>query len=318
MFNNSTGVPLTMNVAPTGTANCNGGGFGNGMWGDGSWIFLIILFALIFGWGNGGWGGYGNGGGQSTSVYEGYVLNNDMSQLSRQISDSTAMTERKLDSITNGLCDGFYTTAQQINGVNMGIASAQSGIVNAITTNGYENRLGQQNIQTQIANCCCDLKQLNGDLKYTVGSTGADISRGVERGFADTNYNIATNANMLDRTIADKFCQTNFNAQTNTRDIVDSQNAGTQAILARIDAMENSRKDEKIAELTAKLNRADFAASQAAQNAYLVGELGYKCPQPAYVVQPPQQVSFATNCSGMATFANNGCGCNLYNGTTIA
>ena len=82
------------------------------------------------------------------------------------------------------------------------------------------------------------------------------------------------------------FCQTNFNAQTNTRDIVDSQNAGTQAILARIDALESSRKDEKIAELTAQLNRADLAASQAAQNTYLLSELK-PCPQPAYVVPNP-------------------------------
>lgn len=31
--------------------NCNNGG----MWGDGGW-WAIILFAMIFGWGNGGWG----------------------------------------------------------------------------------------------------------------------------------------------------------------------------------------------------------------------------------------------------------------------
>ena len=95
MFNSTNNVPYSVPVAPiTG----NGGGFGNGMFGDGSWIFLIILFALIFGWGNGGWGGYGNGGG-STSVYEGYVLNNDMSMLQRSIADSTNMLERRTDKI---------------------------------------------------------------------------------------------------------------------------------------------------------------------------------------------------------------------------
>lgn len=129
---------------------------------------------------------------------------------------------------------------------------------------------------------------------------------------------MATHANMLDRTVSDKFCQTNFNMQTNTRDVIDSQNAGTQAILARIDALESSRKDEKIAELTAKNFDLRLAASQEAQNRLLINELGYQCPKPAYVVQPPQQVSFATGCNGVATFANNGCGCNLYNGTTIA
>lgn len=285
MFNNGS-VPFTMNVAPTGSAN--GGGFGNGMWGDGSWGFLIILFALIFGWGNGGWGGYGNGCGQSTSVYEGYVLNNDFSQLSKQISDAYSMTERKLDLVNNGLCDGFYTNAQLINGVNMNIANAQTGITNAITTNGYENRLGQQAIGQQIANCCCDLKQLSGE----------------------TNYNIATQANMLDRTVSDKFCQTNFNNATNTRDIIDSQNAGTRAILDKLCQMEANAKDEKIADLTAKNFDLRLAASQEAQNNFLVSKLGYQCPKPAYVVQPPQTVSFPIGCNGYANYTqNSGCGC---------
>ena len=45
-------------------------------------------------------------------------------------------------------------------------------------------------------------------------------------------------------------------------------------------------KDDKIAYLTAKLNKADLAASQAAQNTYLISELK-PCPQPAYVVPNP-------------------------------
>lgn len=263
--------------------NGNGNGF---FGGDGWWV--IIIFALIFGWGGNGNGFFGNGGG-STSVYEGYVLNNDFSVLSNQMSQGFASQERKLDGITNGLCSLGYDNLAQINGVNMNIANSAANITNAITTNGYENRLGQQGIQTQIANCCCDLKQLGGE----------------------TNYNIATQANMIDRSISDGFCKTNFNAQTNTRDIVDSQNAGTRAILDKLCQMENNAKDEKIAELTAKNFDLRLAASQEAQNNYLVSQLGYQCPKPAYVVQPPQQVSFATNCGGVATFANNGCGCGL-------
>lgn len=263
MFN-STNVPYSVPVAPI---SGNGSGFGGGMWGDGSWIFLIILFALIFGgWNN---GGYGYGGGQSTSVYEGYVLNNDFSQLSKQISDAYSMTERKLDGVNNALCDGFYTNAQLINGVNMNIANAQTGITNAITTNGYENRLGQQAIGQQIANCCCDLKQLSGE----------------------TNYNIATQANMLDRSVADGFCQTNFNAERNTRSIVDTQNAGTQAILAKLNDMETARLREKLeAERDAKyalqgqLDRAQLRTD-------IVNDVR-PCPKPAYITCNP----FCCNC----------------------
>lgn len=50
--------------------------------------------------------------------------------------------------------------------------------------------------------------------------------------------------------------------------------------------MEVNAKDEKIAELTAKNSDLRLAASQAAQNTYLLSELK-PCPQPAYVVPNP-------------------------------
>lgn len=283
---NTASVPVSIPLGFQG--NGNGSFLGANGIGD---LAALIIVAGLFGWGgygNGGWGGFG--GGQSTSVYEGYVLNNDFSQLSKQISDTYNMTDRKFEGLANGMCSMGYETQGLINGVNTNIMQ------------------GTNTLQAAVKDCCCQTQQNIADVKYTIGSA-----------HADTNYAIATNANMLDRGIADGFCQTNFNAERNTRSIVDSQTANTQAILAKLDAMENSRKDEKIAELTAKLNRADFAASQAAQNEYLVNRLDpHPCPISAYVVQPPQQVSFATNCNGMATFAN-GCGCNqFYNGTTIA
>lgn len=73
----------------------NGGGFGD--WGG---IILLFVIAAMFGWG----GGLGGGNG----VNNGYVLSSDF-----------AMTERKLDSIANGLCDGFYTNAQLNNNIAM-------------------------------------------------------------------------------------------------------------------------------------------------------------------------------------------------------
>lgn len=94
-------------AAITGNNN-NNGGFMNG---DGSW-WLIVLFLFIFaGWNNGGYGG-GQGG-----VSENYTLISDMGQL-----------ERKIDTVNNGLCDGFYSTAQLINGVNMQAATNTAAI----------------------------------------------------------------------------------------------------------------------------------------------------------------------------------------------
>lgn len=246
MFNMNNGtLPVSI---PLSTGDV---GFGNG---NGSWLFILVIFALLFGWGNNGWGGYG---GQSTSVYEGYVLNNDFSQLSKQISDTYNMTDRKFEGLANGMCSMGYETQGLINGVNTNIMQ------------------GTNAIQTQLAQCCCDNKSAIADVKYTIGSANAD-----------TNFNISTQANMLDRTIADKFCQTNFNAQTNTRDVIDSQNANTRAILDKLCAMESNAKDEKIADLQARNNDLRLQASQSMQNDYLISKLR-PCPSPAYVVPNP-------------------------------
>lgn len=275
MFSNGSSIPVTMNVAPTGSSN---GGFG-GSWGDGGWWIIILIILIFGGWGN-GWNNGGFGGGQSTSVYEGYVLNNDFSQLSKQISDTYNMTDRKFEGIANGICSLGYDQLAQMNGINSNIMTVGNSI------------------QTQLADCCCKTQQNIKDTQYVIGSTGADISRGVERGFSDTNYNLATQANGITTAISNGFCQTNFNAQTNTRDIVDSQNAGTQAILARLDAMETSRLREKLeAErdaryaLQGQLDRAELRTA-------IVNDVR-PCPIPAYQA-----------CNPWATCGcNQGCGC---------
>ena len=266
MFSSNNGYSLADIAAATGN---NGNGFMNG---DGAW-WIIILFLFVFcGWGGygygaGGFGGFGGQGG-ATSVYEGYVLSNDMNMLSRQVSDGFNSQERKLDSISNGICSLGYDQLAQINGINTNIMS------------------GVNTLQAAIKDCCCQTQQNINDTQYLIGSNAAEISRGIEKGFADTNYNLAIQANGLSTAVANGFCQTNFNAQTNTRDIIDSATANTRAILEKLNKMEIDAKDDKIAYLTAKLNKADLAASQAAQNTYLISELK-PCPQPAYVVPNP-------------------------------
>lgn len=261
MLNNSS-TPFTMPVTP-----CGNGGFGG--FNDGGW-WLIILFALIFGWGNNGFGGFGRG--QSTSVYEGYVLNNDFSQISKQISDTYNMTDRKFEGIANGICSLGYDQQAQMNNLGMNIMN------------------GTNTLQGAIKDCCCQTQQNIADVKYTIGSTGAEISRGVERGFADTNYNLS-----------DKFCQTNFNLSNGTRDVIENQSANTQAILQKLDAMETNRLREKLEaerdarySLQGQLDRAQLRTQ-------IVDDIR-PCPRPAYLSCNPW-----------------GCNCGNNNyGTTIA
>ena len=59
------GMNTTMLVGPTATPYGQGGGFGNGMGGDGWWILLLFLLLGNRGWGN----GIGGGNGGSDSLY---------------------------------------------------------------------------------------------------------------------------------------------------------------------------------------------------------------------------------------------------------
>lgn len=155
--------------------------------------------------------------------------------------------------------------------------------------------------------------------------------RGLERGLCDGFYGVQNGLNTIGHQISDCCCATqraidgvNYNMATsfanlqntmcgNTRDIIDSQNAGTRAILDFL-------TQDKISALTAENQSLKFAASQSRQNDYLasvadaktaelIRRLGADCPTPAYVVQPPTPVNFPTNACG--TFAGwGGYGCN--------
>ena len=94
-------------------------------------------------------------------------------------------------------------------------------------------------------------------LGHQMSDCCCSIERGLERGFADTNYNLATQSCEIRHAIADS-----------TREVLD--------FLVK----------DKIATLTAENQGLRFAASQAAQNAYLVNELR-PSPVPAYPVANP-------------------------------
>lgn len=238
---------------------------GDGLFGNsGSWIWVILIIAIFFG-GFNGRGLFGGNGGQGTS-YDGYVLTSDFSQV-----------ERKLDTVNAGLCDGFYTQAQLIAGVNQNIAAGFAAQNTAMVQNGYETRIAVNGIGQQLSNCCCDIRE----------------------GISGVNYNIAQQTNALQKQISDCCCenraaiaQVRYDMSQNTRDIVDNANANTRAILDYL-------CQDKIQTLQAENSALRLKASQEAQNNYLVNALRPN-PTPAYVVPNP----FCCN-----TSTGNSCGC---------
>ena len=123
------------------------------------------------------------------------------------------------------------------------------------------------NMAAQGAACCCETQRL------------------IERGLCEVNYNILTQSNA-----------TNTNISNAARDIIENNNNGVRSILDFL-------TQDKIATLTAENQALRLTASQQAQNAFLIDQLGTKAPVPAYVVANPYA-------SYGGTYFNTGCGCN--------
>ena len=179
----------------------------------------------------------------------------------------------KLDQHTYGLADSTYA-------LNNTITSGFHGVDNAICNLGYNVQSGFNTLGHQISDCCC----------------------ATQRAIDGVNYNMAKG-----------FCDLGNAMNINTRDILESNNAKTRAILDFL-------TQDKIATLTAENQNLKLAASQSNQNAVLMAAMdankaeilrrtGAECPTAAYIVQPPQPVTFPTNCCGQFTGYNNGCGC---------
>ena len=275
----------------TGRNGSSSNGFGDVFGGNGAWFIILFLIFAIFGWGRNGFGGNDNGGnGGSSMTYVPYGfggIGNAYTDATIQRGFDNQAVINKLNGLENGLAEGFYA-------VNNTLCQGFAGVNQNIMQNGYESRLATQNLSSQLANCCCDL-----------GYKIQDCCCTTQRSIDNVNYNMAMNANNIQQTLCN-----------NTRDILENNNNNTRAIL---DFLTN----DKISTLQSENQALKFQASQTAQNAFitanqeaqtaeLIRRLGADCPQPAYVVQPPQPVTFPTNCCGQFTGFNNcnsNCGC---------
>ncbi len=253
-------------LSPADIAAVSGNNRNNGGFMDNGWLWIIVLFLFC------GFGGNMFGGRGASGAADNYVLASDFATIQRQIDSAASTLERKADITQSGLCDGFYamntTLLNGFSGVNQNM---NNGFMNAeLARCNQQAALMQQlnNMQMQQANCCCETRE---------------AIQGV-------NYNLATQA-----------CDTRNTIQNATRDIVDNQNCNARAILDALTAQRIEAKDAKIAEQNQQIFAAQLAASQAAQNAYLVNQLK-PCPIPAYLVQNP------SCCYGTATTA---CGCGI-------
>lgn len=182
---------------------------------------------------------------------------------------------------------GAISEAFATNNIQSGITAVQQGIcdstyalTNAINGGFHGVDQGLCGLSAQLAQCCCDNRAAIADVKYQMAT--------------DT-------------------CAVQHSINGAARDILESNNANTRAILDFL-------TQDKIATLQAENQNLKLAASQSNQNAVLMAamdantatlirRLGADCPAPSYLVNPPTPVSFPVNNCGQYAGYNGGCGC---------
>lgn len=180
---------------------------------------------------------------------------------------------------SNDVAVGFAqnATLSSLNDLKLGQAGIQqtlcqgfSGVNTAIlqAQNGIQNAICQIGYEQQ--NCCCQ----------------------TQRAIDGVNYNMAQNT-----------CNITNAINTSTRDIIDSQRDGTNAIL-------NFLTQEKISSLQAENAQLTAQLSQNAQTRTLIDTLR-PCPQPAYITCSPYESVYGVgrNGYGYGCGYNSGCGC---------
>ena len=278
------GNGMVMPVAPMYGGGNNGFGFGNGFGGDGWWILLLFILLGNGGWGN-GFGGFGGGNelypwmNQSNQINGGFrdqMLNTSISGIQNSITSG-------FGDVQNSLCSGFAGVNATINN---GFANAESAATARQMANMNQAFAAQTAMSqgfnalgTQFADCCCENRLANADLKYTIATE-----------------------NCADRTALNE----------GVRDILANQNAGIQKILDTMCQDKIDAKNDTIAQLRSELMYARGQASQDVQTAAIqagqralaneVEQYVLPTPRPAYIVQNP-------NCCAQNTC---GCGCGTF------
>lgn len=252
---------------------------GNGWGGDWAWIILLLLLAGNGGWGFGGFGGAGGFAADGAALYP-WMNQAELTSggfRDQMLNNNVTSIRDSINGISTQLCNGFSQAEIAANSRQMADMNQTFGLQTAMSQ-GF-NSLG-----SQFADCCCENRLASCQTQNIIQNEG-NATR-----FADAN---------------------------NTRDIIQSQTSGTQAILDKLCQLELDgvkaqveAKNDRISELQTQLNMANLAASQSAQNALI--QRGFadevdalynrlsNCPVPTTPVYGRTPI-FTCN--------NNGCGC---------
>lgn len=235
----------------------NGGGFGGGNFNNPFWAIILLAFLR-----NGfGWGGNeGNCNAGFISSQLGQAIQGNANAISN-LATTLNCTEGQILGAVNAVQSAIQSVGAQNN-----LSFAQT--INAV-------QAGNAAITSALQSCCCDVKNLVNTQGYENRINNLQQSQLIQNGFAQVGYAAA------EQTCAIK--------QNNTDN--------TSRVLAKLDAIEDSRKDREINTLTAALTAANSRAERQAELAPIYKALNdIQCKQPQTFNVPYQPFTAIPNC----------------------
>ena len=196
--------------------NNNGGLGGNGGWW---WIWIILIF---FCWG--GWGGNGFGGGRNSEAAGRLASEINTDANTNLLMQAINGNKEAIGSLSTTLNCDINAVQTALNQINAGVSQiscdtklSSCEVINAITS-------GNANLASQLANCCCQTQR-------SIDAVNNNITRmGYESQLAMCNQ-----TNNLVNTM-----------NSNTLSLRDNGTSNTNAIIAKLDAMQNQALLDKI------------------------------------------------------------------------
>lgn len=254
----------------------NNGGFG----GNGNWVWIMFLFLL---WGRGGYGDNSMG----TGYLSNQIANGTGRDLLMQAINGNGQAISSLASTLN--CD-INSVKAAINGVQTSIlqVGSQVGMSAADVKNAIT--MGNMQLAQQLAQCCCDSKLLASQNHGALISRIDQLSNGITQGFSATAYETAQQTCALQNSLRDN----------------------TSTVIAKLDAIEDARKDREISNLTAQLTAAQSRAERASELAPIYKALNdIQCKQPTTATIPYSPVVGVPACVAYQQGIYGGYGVNL-------
>lgn len=247
---------LTGNNDNLATMAMMNGGFGGGMWNN---PFMYLVWMYIMRWMN---NGYGDQGGDPAVQRQLQTLQDQM-----QDNHNSDLIMQAIKGNGSALQDLTTRLSCDANAIQSAIQSVQSSIANVGSQVGFSSERiinavnnGDSGIIQALNNCCCSTQkeilkmgyenQINNQNQtYQLTSQLHDVNNVVQNGFRDTNYATQQQTCSLQNTIKD------------------TTTINTNAILARLDAMNTTALQDKIQSLREKNSEQATAINNSQQSA---------------------------------------------------